>query len=695
MKIFCKTYVLFLIITGISLFFISCKGNRISDVDSIQIIPIPQDIILQTGTFNLTVNTHVYTNMQGDEKAGILDFINQSPLQLSKESGEGNFGTLQLLIAENVGKKSSESYRLQINPSEIKIEATTGAGIFYGLQTLLQLVQQYGTEIPAMIIDDYPYLRHRGLLIDVSRHFFSKEFIKKQIDMMAYYKMNRLHWHLVDGAGWRIEIKKYPELTDKTAWRPYENLVEWSDNGKQYCSKDTPGAYGGYYTQEDIKEVVEYAAKKYITIIPEIEMPGHSEEVLAAFPQLSCAGKPYINSDFCIGNPETYVFLENVLSEIMELFPSELIHIGGDEAEKKGWRTCPKCNKLMKQEALNDVDELQSYMIHRIETFLNANGRRLLGWDEIMQGGLAPNATVMSWQGEEYGINAALKGHDAIMTPINYCYFNFYQDAPDAHVLSWAGYTPLEKVYSYNPVPDTLSMEARQHILGIQGNVWAEYIPTEENEEMMIWPRALAIAETGWALPEKKSYERFRKNALQAVAFLQARGYNPFDLKKEVGQRQEYADTIRHLAYQKPVEYKQMYTYEYPAAGKTALTDGLQGGWAPDDNRWQGFIGNSMDVIIDLETIQEIHSIDATFMQDGFGWYWMPKEVEIYLSSDNEDFSLLTTIKNDLPFNKTGFFLKKFGWNGKANGRYIRYLAKPDKENKKVGFIFVDEVIVK
>jgi len=694
MNILHRISLLIVILAGLNLIFISCQDNKVKDTDSIQIIPVPQDIIIKTGVFKISSGTPVYTNMQGKEKAEFLEFIKQSPLQFNEEIQKENSGTLQLLLIENTDNKSLESYRLQINSSEIKIEAVAGAGIFYGFQTLLQLVQQYGMEIPAMIIDDYPYLRHRGLLIDVSRHFFSKEFIKKQIDMMAYYKMNRLHWHLVDGAGWRIEIKKYPELTGKTAWRPYESLIEWSDNGKQYCSGDTPDAYGGYYTQEDIKEVVEYAARRHITIIPEIEMPGHSEEVLAAFPQLSCAGKPYVNSDFCIGNPETFVFLENVLSEVLELFPSEFIHIGGDEAEKSGWKTCSKCNKLMKQEAFKDVDELQSYMIHRIELFLNAKGRRLLGWDEIMQGGLAPNATVMSWQGEEYGIDAAQRGHDAIMTPINYCYFNFYQDAPNAHTLSWAGYTPLEKVYSYNPVPDSLDIEVRKHILGIQGNVWAEYIPTEENEEYMIWPRALAIAETGWSLPERKSYDRFRRNAVVAVEFLQSKGYNPFDLKKEVGQRKEYNDTIRHLAYQKPVEYKQMYTYEYTAGGKTALTDGLQGSWGPDDNRWQGFISNSMDIIIDMQAETEIQSIEATFMQDGFGWYWMPKEVEIYTSPDNKNFTLLATVKNDIPFNKTGFFLKKFGWNGKANGRYIRYIARPDKDNKKVGFIFVDEVIV-
>ncbi len=688
---FYKLQILLLYLAGMVFSFWSCS----EDGKPVQIIPYPQEVVMGSGQFTLSTDLPVYTNLTGSEKSNMLDYIQQSPLQLTNVQDNPATRALQLLISET-DKKAPEAYNLQITSAGIKIEASTGAGLFYGLQSLLQIVGQYENQtIPAMTIKDTPYLQHRGIMLDISRHFYPKEFIKKQLDMMAYYKLNRLHWHLVDGTGWRIEIKKYPELTEKAAWRPYESLIEWGEKGRSFCSKDTPGAYGGYYTQEEIKEVIEYASKKYITIIPEIEMPGHNEEVLATFPNLSCAGKPYVNTDLCIGNPETFVFLENVLTEVMELFPSEYIHIGGDEAEKKGWETCSKCQGLMKREGMKNVDELQSYMIHRIEKFLNEHGRKLLGWDEIMQGGLAPNATVMSWRGPEYGIEAAQKGHDVIMTPIQCLYFNFYQDAPNAHPLSWAGYTPIEKVYAYNPVPDSLSTEAKKHILGLQANVWTEYIPTEENMEMMIWPRALAVAETGWLQPEKKSYPRFRENALLAVDFLKSKGYHAFDLKNEVGERKACSDTIAHLAFGKPVVYKQPHTEDYPAGGVTALTDGLQGGWSCDDNRWQGFFGNSMDVVIDLEKEQPVHSIQATFMQDGFGWYWLPKEVKIYASSDNQDFSLLATVKNDIPFVQTGFFLKEFGWTGDIRARYIRYIAAPDKDNPKTGYIFTDEVIVK
>lgn len=689
-----KYKLFFFIFALMNISFYTCYGAEIEDTGSIKIIPFPQEIVLHKGKFCMTSATPIYTNLEGKEKKLILDFVKQCPLRLRNETNNTKQGGLQLIITENKGN-ISEAYHLTVSPSSIKIEASASVGIFYGLQSLLQLAEQYGAQnIPALTIHDTPYLNHRGLMIDVSRHFFSKDFLKKQLDLMAYYKMNRFHWHLVDGTGWRVEIKKYPQLTQQAAWRPYENLVEWSDKGRQYCEK-SPNAYGGYYTQEDVKEIVAYASSKYITVIPEIEMPGHSEEVLAVFPQMSCAGKAYVNSDFCIGNPETFIFLEDVLTEIMALFPSEYIHIGGDEAEKKGWQSCSKCADLMEKKGLKDVDELQSYMIHHIETFLNKNGRRLLGWDEIMQGGLAPNATVMSWRGEEYGIKAVQAGHDAIMTPIKYCYFNFYQDAPESHVLSWAGYTPIEKVYSYNPVPDSVNVEEKKHILGVQANVWTEYIPTENIAEMMIWPRALAIAETGWTQPDKKSFSRFKENALNAVEYLKNKGYTPFDLKHEVGERKEYYDTLKHLAIGKPVEYKQPFSDEYPAGGKDALVNGLQGGWSCDNNRWQGFINNGMDVVIDLQTTQTVHSIQATFMQDAFGWCWMPKDVEIYTSADSQNFTLLSTVTNDIPFTQVGFFLKEFAWKGNVEARYIRYVANPDKSNTKVGFIFTDEIVVR
>ena len=463
--------------------------------------------------------------------------------------------------------------------------------------------------VPSVEIEDTPRFAYRGLMLDVSRHFSTKEFIKKQIDALAYYKINRLHLHLTDAAGWRLEIKKYPLLTDFAAWRTDPTWKKWWNGGRKYLRYDEPGASGGYYTQDDIREILEYARQHYITVIPEIEMPSHSEEVLAAYPQLSCSGEPYKNSDFCVGNEETFTFLENVLTEVMELFPSEYIHVGGDEAGKSAWKTCPKCQKRMKDEHLANVDELQSYLIHRIEKFLNNHGRRLLGWDEILQGGIAPNATVMSWRGEEGGIAAVTSGHHAIMTPGAYCYLDSYQDAPYSQPEAIGGYLPLKKVYAYDPVPASLTAEQAKLVYGVQGNLWVEYIPTPEHVEYMIYPRMLALAEVAWSAPERKSWPDFHTRALSAVADLQKKGYHPFDLSKEIGSRPESLQPVSHLALGKKVTYNSSYSPHYPAQGNTALTDGIRGDWTYGDGSWQGFISdNRLDVTIDMEKETPIHS---------------------------------------------------------------------------------------
>ena len=466
----------------------------------------------------------------------------------SEKEGHADRCFSLLITAKNHQLPSPESYTLSVTPQQILIRATSGAGLFYGMQTLLQLAQPSGAgsySIASVEIEDTPRFAYRGLMLDVSRHFSTKEFIKKQIDALAYYKINRLHLHLTDAAGWRLEIKKYPLLTEFAAWRTDPTWKQWWNGGRKYVRFDAPGAYGGYYTQNDIREILEYARQHYITVIPEIEMPSHSEEVLAAYPQLSCSGEPYKNSDFCVGNEETFTFLENVLTEVMELFPSEYIHIGGDEAGKSAWKTCPKCQKRMKDEHLANVDELQSYLIHRIEKFLNNHGRHLLGWDEILQGGIAPNATVMSWRGEEGGIAAVTSGHRAIMTPGAYCYLDSYQDAPYSQPEAIGGYLPLKKVYSYNPVPASLTAEQAKLVYGVQGNLWVEYIPTPEHVEYMIYPRILALAETAWSAPERKSWPDFHTRALSAVADLQAKGYHPFDLKKEIGSRPESLQPVK------------------------------------------------------------------------------------------------------------------------------------------------------
>ena len=603
---------------------------------------------------------------------------------------------LLLITPKNPQLPSPESYTLSVTPQQILIRATSGAGLFYGMQTLLQLAQPSGAgsySIASVEIEDTPRFAYRGLMLDVSRHFSTKEFIKKQIDALAYYKINRLHLHLTDAAGWRLEIKKYPLLTEFAAWRTDPTWKQWWNGGRKYVRFDAPGAYGGYYTQDDIREILEYARQHYITVIPEIEMPSHSEEVLAAYPQLSCSGEPYKNSDFCVGNEETFTFLENVLTEVMELFPSEYIHIGGDEAGKSAWKTCPKCQKRMTDEHLANVDELQSYLIHRIEKFLNNHGRHLLGWDEILQGGIAPNATVMSWRGEEGGIAAVTSGHRAIMTPGAYCYLDSYQDAPYSQPEAIGGYLPLKKVYSYNPVPASLTAEQAKLVYGVQGNLWVEYIPTPEHVEYMIYPRILALAETAWSAPERKSWPDFHTRALSAVADLQAKGYHPFDLKKEIGSRPESLQPVSHLALGKKVIYNSPYSSHYPAQGNTALTDGIRGDWTYGDGSWQGFISdNRLDVTIDMEKETSIHSVTAAFMQVVGAEVFLPETVVISISDDGTHFTELR--KQHFEVSKeTPIRFTDISWQGEAKGRYVRYQAQAGSEFG--GWIFTDEIIVK
>ena len=661
------------------------------------VIPVPLKMEQGTGCFLLSENTKLYINLQGLEAQLLENCLQALPVHLKKGKKKDTQNMLSLLITEkNHQLPSPESYTLSVTPQQILIRATSGAGLFYGVQTLLQLAQPSGAgsySIASVEIEDTPRFAYRGLMLDVSRHFSTKEFIKKQIDALAYYKINRLHLHLTDAAGWRLEIKKYPLLTEFAAWRTDPTWKQWWNGGRKYVRFDAPGAYGGYYTQDDIREILEYARQHYITVIPEIEMPSHSEEVLAAYPQLSCSGEPYKNSDFCVGNEETFTFLENVLTEVMELFPSEYIHIGGDEAGKSAWKTCPKCQKRMKDEHLANVDELQSYLIHRIEKFLNNHGRHLLGWDEILQGGIAPNATVMSWRGEEGGIAAVTSGHRAIMTPGAYCYLDSYQDAPYSQPEAIGGYLPLKKVYSYNPVPASLTAEQAKLVYGVQGNLWVEYIPTPEHVEYMIYPRILALAETAWSAPERKSWPDFHARALSAVADLQAKGYHPFDLKKEIGSRPESLQSVSHLALDKKVIYNSPYSSHYPAQGNTALTDGIRGDWTYGDGSWQGFISdNRLDVTIDMEKETSIHSVTAAFMQVVGAEVFLPETVVISISDDGTHFTELRNQHFEVS-KETPIRFTDISWQGEAKGRYVRYQAQAGSEFG--GWIFTDEIIVK
>ena len=661
------------------------------------VIPVPLKMEQGTGSFLLSEKTKLYTNLQGGEAELWENYLKALPVQLKEARMKDRKQMLFLLITPKTPQlPSPESYTLSVTPQRIEIRAASGAGLFYGMQTLLQLMQPASTgsySVPSVEIEDTPRFAYRGLMLDVSRHFSTKEFIKKQIDALAYYKINRLHLHLTDAAGWRLEIKKYPLLTDFAAWRTDPTWKKWWNGGRKYLRYDEPGASGGYYTQNDIREILEYARQHYITVIPEIEMPSHSEEVLAAYPQLSCSGEPYKNSDFCVGNEETFTFLENVLTEVMELFPSEYIHVGGDEAGKSAWKTCPKCQKRMKDEHLANVDELQSYLIHRIEKFLNNHGRRLLGWDEILQGGIAPNATVMSWRGEEGGIAAVTSGHHAIMTPGAYCYLDSYQDAPYSQPEAIGGYLPLKKVYAYDPVPASLTAEQAKLVYGVQGNLWVEYIPTPEHVEYMIYPRMLALAEVAWSAPERKSWPDFHTRALSAVADLQKKGYHPFDLSKEIGSRPESLQPVSHLALGKKVTYNSSYSPHYPAQGNTALTDGIRGDWTYGDGSWQGFISdNRLDVTIDMEKETPIHSVTAAFMQVVGAEVFLPETVIISISDDGINFTELQ--KQHFEVSKeTPIRFTDISWQGEAKGRYVRYQAQAGSEFG--GWIFTDEIIVK
>lgn len=670
-------------------------GNSCSERKEIDVIPMPRSVEYHSGNFTISPETKFYTNLSAESRQALTDYLEGTSLSSVPfaESATGNNG-IELNLCDSSIVTGNEAYRIEIVKKGVRLSANTETGIFYGLQTLLQLLNNGDNKtLPALTINDSPRFPYRGLHLDVSRHFFDKEFVKKQLNAMAYFKMNRLHWHLTDGAGWRIEIKKYPRLTSFAAWRPFDKLNDWWVEGRTFCEQDDPRAVGGYYTQDDIREVVAYAAERHITIIPEIEMPGHSEEVLATYPELSCSGKPYVNADFCIGTEKTFEFLENVLLEVIDLFPSEYIHIGGDEASKSSWKTCPRCQKRMADEHLNSVDELQSYMIHRIEKFLNDHGRKIIGWDEIIEGGLSPTATVMSWRGEEGGIKAVKAGNQAIMTPGKYCYLDAFQDAPNTQPMAIGGYLTLEKVYSFEPVPDSLSTKEAELILGVQGNVWTEHIPTPEHYEYMIYPRILALAEIGWSPSEVKKWYNFHTRALQAVNILREQGYNPFPLEKEIGDKPESYQKVNHLAIGKKVTYANPYSNHYAAQGEKTLVDGVRGGWMYNDDRWQGFIDCDFDVTIDLGKETDIKQVRAEFIQLKGPYVWLPKQVIISSSVDGEHYDTLATVDNDISPDIETLQFKEFGWEGNAKARYIRYKALSN--GIAGGWLFTDEIRIK
>ncbi|MCI7286954.1 family 20 glycosylhydrolase [Parabacteroides sp. AGMB00274] len=646
-----------------------------------------------------------------------------------------------------------EGYQLEIDKAGVRLVAKTETGLFYGKQTLLQLLTPNG--LPYVKINDHPRFPYRGLHLDVSRHFFDKEEVKKLMNVMSYYKLNTLHLHLTDAGGWRLQIDKYPKLTQEGAFRTQSDWREWWDNGKdrQYLKEGTEGAYGGYYTKDDIRDMLAYAAEKHITIIPEIEFPAHSDEVFVAYPELCCAGKSHTSGDFCIGNPKTFEFMENVLTEVIELFPSEYIHIGGDEAGKNTWKTCPKCQALMKKEKLANVDELQSYMIRKAEEFLNSKGRRLIGWDEILEGGLAPEATVMSWRGEAAGFKSARMGHDVIMTPGSYMYFDFYQADPRHQPVAIGGYTPIRKVYSYNPIPqDSLTAEEAKHFLGVQANTWTEYIPTPEYLEYMMFPRALAVAEIGWTPQEKRDWQDFKPRVNAHIPVLQRMGLNPFPLSNELEfdmvvdtiqkeirvtmDAEKYPAEIHYTTdgstptasspiYQEPIVVKdsakivagifvngqlqdrvseQRVDY-HKGIGKSIRFNSrlypgyMAGGINAIINGYRGGLTyldqrwqgytDNLDCVIDLGEVMDLHQVSSKWMQLTGPGVYQPEKVEVLTSEDGKNFTSQGVIPTTIPQDKSDLTFQEYTFQGNWKARYVQLKAQNPK-----GFIFVDEIVI-
>jgi len=705
-----------------SLLLIACSPEEVRQVN---LIPKPEQMTMTGGTF--TVDSLALFG--GQSSRNIKTVID--------EAWSGN----------------PEGYQLDVTPGGIDLRAGSPDGLFYGMQTLRQLYA--GGEVPCVSIRDNPRFGYRGLHLDVSRHFFSKEEVMKLLDVMSFYKLNTLHMHLTDAGGWRIEIDKYPKLTSETAFRTESDWRKWWDGrDRKYLPEGTPGAYGGYYTKEDIREIVKHAASKHINIIPEIEFPGHSEEVLMAYPELSCSGKPYQNGDFCIGNELSFTFMEDVLAEVIDLFPSEYIHVGGDEAGKSAWKKCPKCQALMKEKGMKNVDELQSYMIHRAEEFLNSKDRRLIGWDEILEGGLAPEATVMSWRGEDGGIKSARMGHDVVMTPGNYMYLDFYQADPKTQPYAIGGYTPIKKVYSYDPVPaDSLTAEECRHILGVQANTWTEYIQTPEHLEYMMFPRALAVAEIGWTSQELRTWEDFKPRMNAHISKLQGMGIRTFTLSDELEvtmqvdtagreievilDAEKYPAEIRYTTDGSvPVASSALYagpiTVQDSAHIKAAIfRDGVLQG-TPTEKKvdyhrainkpihynsklYEGYMAggtnalldgyrggltyldgrwqgylDDLDCVIDMEEETDIHKVSIRFMQLIGPGVFQPGQVELLTSEDGENFISRGIVPTTVPADDPDLLFQEYTFDGNWKTRYIR--LKAPRANP--GFIFADEIVV-
>jgi hexosaminidase len=691
----------------------------------IHIIPEPVHLVAGEGQFVIDGSTSLIFKSREKDLRHAADFFNSyvknisgNTLRLNRKKDK----PIELEIKSTPGI-GEEGYLLEVTPESIHITANTKAGIVYGMETLFQTLPQVRTNaalaVPCMKVEDYPRFRYRGMHLDVCRHFFSPDMVKEYIDLLATYKFNTFHWHLCDDQGWRIEIKKYPLLTAVGAWRADRTGIPWRES--QPTQQGEPQTYGGYYTQEQIREIVAYAAERNITIIPEIEMPGHAAAALAAYPWLSCTQQPQSTltggvypkgnqSNYCVGNDSVFTFLEDVLTEVMDLFPSPYIHVGGDEVNKTSWKNDPRCQALKQKLGLKDENELQSYFIRRIENFLIAHHRKLIGWDEILEGGLAPEATVMSWRGESGGIQAAKMKHDVIMTPGTPLYFDHYQAGPEGEPVAIGGFNSLKMVYDYNPIPEELDSADARYVMGAQGNVWAEFISTREHLEYMVLPRMLALSEALWTPLASKDFTDFYHRLQSQFRAFDEKGYHycpgnfmvdikpvsengkikvfltteipgadiyyttdgsdpdagsmlykdPIEVdssvilkavtvvgKKVMVARPAQRSFVMHKAIGRDVQYVSPASRNYSSSGHNALTDGLRGTTDPG-HYWHGFHGRDLVATIDLGSEVSLHKISIGCLQRYADWIFLPQSVTFAVSEDSIHFTRAGVVNNTL-----------------------------------------------
>ena len=706
----------------------------------LHIIPKPVSTVMHKGSFKVDEETVFVFDTSDENIKSIVELIRTTlPVKIGYELLD-TFeyeNAIIFNIDENIDNE--EGYRLEITKKKIELSAKTNAGLFFGAQTLVQIIRfdSKKNKIPAVLINDFPRYKYRGLHLDVGRHFFPPSFVKKYIDLMSMYKFNRFHWHLTEDQGWRIEIKKYPKLTEIGAYRDSTMMGRYRDIPRKFDHT----RYGGFYTQEEVKDIVKYAQSKYITIVPEIEMPGHSRAALAAYPELACTEGPFsvmsiwgVSDDIYCPTEKTFKFLEDVLTEVMALFPGEYIHIGGDEAPKKRWKESEFCQNLIKKEGLKDEHELQSYFIQRIEKFVNSKGKKIIGWDEILEGGLAPNAAVMSWRGESGGIEAAKQHHKVVMTPGNYCYFDHYQSLDKNEPIAIGGFTPLEEVYSYNPTPEVLDEEEAKYIMGAQGNMWTEYIPTGDLVEYMVYPRAIALAEVVWSQPEGRNYQEFVKRLLPHMEYLKKEGVNvanhlgditakflntgqgirvhletsvdDFDIryttdgtkptkkskrfKKDFeldsnakiravsfykGKKMGYElrrNIKMHKAAGKKMKLLIKPSDKYNKGGEDALINGIIGSDSRyADDQWLGYNGTDFEGIIDFGKRMPVRKINFRFYNSKGAWIYPPKEIEILTSDDNMNFKVVGAFKLK-EYDKSNILKVPVKLLRTAYGRYLK-----------------------